>query len=41
MPQREGYRFEQNVTLRVSQTENASEAQLAFADKRKPLFKRR
>jgi enoyl-CoA hydratase len=41
MPQREGYRFEQNITVQLSQTEDAREAQLAFAEKRKPVFKGR
>jgi len=41
MPQRDGYRFEQNITVQLSQTEDAREAQLAFAEKRKPVFKGR
>jgi enoyl-CoA hydratase len=38
---REGYRFEQSVTLDLSKTEDAQEAQRAFVEKRKPNFKNR
>jgi enoyl-CoA hydratase len=41
MPMREGYRFEQSVTLDLSKTEDAQEAQRAFVEKRKPKFKNR
>ena len=41
MPQRDGYRYEQNITELLSHTEDAREAQCAFAEKRKPVFKGR
>jgi enoyl-CoA hydratase len=41
MPMREGYRFEQSVTVDLSKTEDAQEAQRAFVEKRKPTFKNR
>lgn len=35
---RDGYRLEQNVTVRLSKTEDAKEAQGAFNEKRPPVF---
>src|SRR3954465_11948113 len=39
MPTRDGYRFEQTVTVALSHTADAKEAQRAFVEKRKPVFK--
>ena len=38
LPMRDGYRFEQTVTVDLSHTEDTKEAQLAFVEKRKPKF---
>jgi enoyl-CoA hydratase/carnithine racemase len=41
MSLRDGYRYEQDMTHAISKTEDAQEAQLAFAEKRAPVFKGR
>ena len=38
MPTRDGYRYEQTVTVELSHTEDTKEAQRAFVEKRKPMF---
>jgi enoyl-CoA hydratase len=38
LSQKDGYRYEQDITHDLSKTEYAREAQLAFAEKRKPVF---
>lgn len=41
LPLRDGYRFEQGVTVELSRTEDTKEAQRAFIEKRKAVFKDR
>jgi enoyl-CoA hydratase len=38
MTLRDGYRYEQNNTAKLAQTEDAKEAARAFVEKRKPVF---
>jgi enoyl-CoA hydratase len=38
LPLRDAYRLEQKVTIALSKTEDAREAQRAFVEKRKPVF---
>ena len=38
---RDGYRYEQDMTAIIGKTEDAREAQLAFKEKRKPVFQGR
>ena len=41
MSLRDGYRYEQDMTAAIAKTEDAREAQLAFREKRAPVFKGR
>ena len=38
MSQRDGYRYEQDMTAQIAKTDDAKEAQRAFAEKRAPVF---
>ena len=38
MSLRDGYRYEQDMTAQIAKTEDAKEAQLAFREKRPPVF---
>ena len=38
---RDGYRYEQDMTAQIGTSEDAKEAQRAFAEKRAPVFTRR
>jgi enoyl-CoA hydratase/carnithine racemase len=38
MSLRDGYRFEQDMTMQLGRTPDAIEAKLAFLEKRKPVF---
>ena len=39
MSLRDGYRYEQDMTAAIAKTDDAKEAQAAFREKRKPVFK--
>ncbi len=39
MPLRDGYRYEQSQTVALASSEETKEAQRAFAEKRKPVFR--
>jgi len=41
MSLRDGYRYEQDMTVQISKTEDSKEAIRAFVEKRKPVFQGR